>query len=89
MPGLVKIGHTSNGLAERLVQLSAATGVPVPFAVEAWFACSPHLARRYEKQAHAALATKRVPAREFFEVEVTQAVAVVGQIIGRAPEIRA
>jgi len=86
MPGLVKVGHTTKGLRERLGQLSAATAVPVPFAVEAWFPCSPHLARRYEKQVHSALASKRVRSREFFEVEVGQAIKSAEQVIGRAPD---
>jgi hypothetical protein len=86
MPGLVKVGHTTKGLRERLTQLSAATAVPVPFSVEAWFACSPQLARRHEKQVHAALASRRVPSREFFEVEAAQAIESAERIIGRAPE---
>ena len=55
-------------------------------SVEAWFPCSPRLAKRYEKLAHAALASKRVPSREFFEIEVVHAIESVQRIVGRAPE---
>ena len=88
MPGLVKIGYTAKGLRERLAQLSAATAVPVPFVVEAWFPCSPYFAKRYEKQVHSALASKRVPSREFFEIGVVRAIKSAERIIGCAPECR-
>jgi hypothetical protein len=86
MPGLVKIGYTAKGLRERLAQLSAGTAVPVRFVVEAWFPCSPHLAKRYEKQVHKALASKRRSSREFFEIGVVEAIQSVQSIIGHAPE---
>jgi hypothetical protein len=31
MPGLVKIGLTTDSLESRILQLSSATGVPLPF----------------------------------------------------------
>ena len=86
MPGLVKIGHTTKSLRERLAQLSAGTAVPVPFVVEAWFPCPPHLARRYEKQIHKQLASRRKPSREFFEIGIALAIQTVQRIIGHAPE---
>ena len=86
MPGLVKIGHTTKSLRERLAQLSAGTAVPVPFVVEAWFPCPPHLAKRYEKQVHKQLASRRKPSREFFEIGAEHAIQSVQRIIGHAPE---
>jgi len=88
MPGLVKIGHTGKGLRERIAQLSASTSVPVPFVVEAWFPCAPHIAKRYERQVHSVLASKRVPSREFFKIDVMQAIESAERIVGRSPEYR-
>ena len=86
MPGLVKIGHTTKSLRERLAQLSAGTAVPVPFMVEGWFPCAPRFAKRYEKQIHKQLKSRRKPYREFFEIGVEDAIQVVQKIIGHTPE---
>ena len=37
MPGLLKIGRTTRSVGDRVAELNSATGVPAPFAVEAWF----------------------------------------------------
>jgi hypothetical protein len=88
MPGLVKIGFTTKGLRERVDQLSAATAVPVPFEVEAWFPCAPHQAKRHEKRIHIELDPRRFPSREFFVIDVSEATLAAERVVGRAPEYR-
>lgn len=61
MPRLVKIGHTTKSLSDRIGQLSALTAVPMPFELEAWFPCEPRLARRYEQALHDHFVSSRVP----------------------------
>jgi hypothetical protein len=87
MPGLVKIGHTTKSLRERMTQLSALTAVPMPFELEAWFPCAPRLARRHERELHQHFHSWRVPSREFFRVEVGNVVTAAEQIVGRVPEL--
>ena len=65
MPKLLKIGQTSGSIQRRVDQLSAATGVPTPFVIEAYFVSqSPDVD---EKKLHAAMTLCRVKGREFFE----------------------
>lgn len=88
MPGLVKIGHTTKSLRDRMAQLSAATGVPKPFELEAWFPCPPRLARRHERAIRLHFDSRRTPSREFFSVDVEEALTVAGRILGRPSEFR-
>ena len=76
MPGLIKIGKTThNDPQVRLSQLYT-TGVPVPFDIE--YACRVHNAADVERALHTAFAPQRInPRREFFEIEVEQAIAVL------------
>jgi T5orf172 domain len=76
MPGLVKIGRTSQEEAQsRLVQLYS-TGVPFPFKLE--FACKVHNPDEVEAALHIAFAPNRVnPRREFFQIEASQAIAIL------------
>lgn len=68
MPGLVKIGHTTAGLEERLQQL-ASTGVPSPFEVAATF--SVRNSQECEAAVHKQLkAYCSNPKREFFSAGV-------------------
>lgn len=68
MPGLVKIGHTTGKLEDRLQQLSA-TGVPAPFEVVATFYVRN--SQQCEAAVHKKLATYREnPRREFFSAGV-------------------
>lgn len=77
MPGLVKIGITSQGedAARRISQLYS-TGVPVPFDLE--FACRVPNAAEVERAMHTAFGPNRVnPKREFFQIDPEQAIAIL------------
>ncbi len=76
MPGLVKIGKTTQAEADvRLGQLFN-TSVPFPFKLE--FACRVINPDEVERALHVAFAPHRVnPRREFFEIDSTQAVAIL------------
>jgi len=76
MPGLVKIGKTTNLEAEvRLGQLFT-TSVPFPFKLE--FACRVTNPDEVERALHVAFAPQRVnPRREFFAIDAGQAIAIL------------
>ncbi|MFD1556107.1 GIY-YIG nuclease family protein [Paraburkholderia silviterrae] len=76
MPGLVKIGCTSQEDANtRLGQLYT-TGVPVPFKLE--FACKVQNPEEVERALHLAFAPDRInPRREFFQIDPDQAIAIL------------
>ncbi|WP_141351571.1 GIY-YIG nuclease family protein [Zoogloea ramigera] len=71
MPGLVKIGLTTDSVESRIASLSTATGVPLPF--ECHFAAEiPDGVNleKLEKTLHQLFAERRInPKREFFKVE--------------------
>lgn len=67
MPGLVKIGFTSN-LEERIRELSSPTNIPLPF--ECFFAAEVDDNKKLEKTLHQIFSENRVnPKREFFRVD--------------------
>ncbi len=76
MPGLVKIGYTTQENANsRIVQLYT-TGVPVPFELE--YACKVANAEEVEKALHIAFSPNRInPKREFFKIDPLQAIAIL------------
>ena len=76
MPGLVKIGYTTQDDANsRIVQLYT-TGVPVPFDLQ--YACKVQNAEEVEKALHIAFSPQRInPKREFFKIEPEQAIAIL------------
>lgn len=76
MPGLIKIGKTSKeDVSIRIAQLYS-TGVPVPFKLE--FACKVENADEVEQALHIAFSSSRLnPSREFFELEPSQAIAIL------------
>ena len=76
MPGLVKIGKTTQiEIEERMKQLYG-TGVPVPF--DCAFACQVKDATEVEKALHFAFGVTRInPNREFFKIEPERVVAVL------------
>jgi ribosomal protein S27E len=79
MPGLVKIGCTTRRVEERLRELSEASGVPVPFTLEASFeSAAPE---EHEAEIHRRLAAQRVEGREFFEIETTAAVQMAQAVV--------
>jgi hypothetical protein len=76
MPGLVKIGKTTQlEIEERMKQLYG-TGVPVPF--DCAFACQVKDASEVEKTLHFAFGATRInPNREFFKIESERVIAVL------------
>jgi len=76
MPGLVKIGKTTQlEVDDRMKQLYG-TGVPVPF--DCAFACQVRDATEVEKALHLAFGTTRInPNREFFRVEPERIIAIL------------
>lgn len=78
MPGLVKIGMTTQEDIERRMRELYTTGVPVPF--ECQFACKVKKTdcAKIEKALHMAFAPQRINAnREFFRIQVEQAKAIL------------
>lgn len=76
MPGLVKIGRTDQEDANSRISQLYTTGVPVPFTIE--FACKVPNSEDVERALHIAFAPNRInPKREFFRIEVTQAIAIL------------
>ncbi len=76
MPNLLKIGVTRKHPIARATELSAGTGVPGEFVVEYWLGFEN--AFEVESAIHERLAEVRVdPAREFFRVGLSEAIAVV------------
>jgi hypothetical protein len=82
MPNMIKIGRTSGeSVARRLAELSAPTGVPLPFKVEV--ARTVHDAIAVERALHVAFAPDRVnPRREFFSIAAHRAVALINAFPG-------
>ena len=75
MPGLVKIGQTTNEITNRLNELNT-TGVPFPF--ECLFACEVDDCKLVENSLHKAFYPYRVnPRREFFEIDPDQAIVIL------------
>ncbi|HAI59649.1 MAG TPA: hypothetical protein DCM32_07200 [Xanthomonadaceae bacterium] len=76
MPGLVKIGKTTQiEVDDRMKQLYG-TGVPVPF--DCSFACRVKDATEVEKALHLAFGNARInPSREFFKIEPERVIAVL------------
>lgn len=84
MPGLVKIGLTNDSVESRLTQLSAHTGVPLPY--ECYFAAEIDDAERIEKKLHQLFAEARInPRREFFRLDPEKVVLAIS--IGEFKEI--
>lgn len=76
MPGLTKIGKTTQmDLSSRLSQLYT-TGVPVPF--ECAYACEVEDCAKVERAFHTAFGDHRVnPKREFFSIEPERVIAIL------------
>lgn len=69
---IVKIGHTTGKLKDRIDKLSRETGVPARFTC--YYARKVGDARYVEKQLHSGLGSRRfTPGREFFEVDPQEA----------------
>jgi hypothetical protein len=79
-PGIYKIGYTKNSPEERAKQISAATGVALPYEVAWAFACFN--AERLESAAHVVLAEYRVNSqREFFAIDLEMAISAIKLIV--------
>ena len=75
MPGLVKIGQTTNVITNRLNELNT-TGVPFPF--DCLFAVEVDDCKLVENSLHKAFYPYRVnPKREFFEIDPDQAIVIL------------
>lgn len=76
MPGLVKIGYTTQLDANTRISQLYTTGVPFPFDLQ--FACKVPNAEEVERALHIAFAPHRVnPKREFFKIDADQAIAIL------------
>jgi len=76
MPGLVKIGYTTQDDANSRIAQLYTTGVPVPFELN--YACKVQNAEEVEKALHVAFSPQRInPKREFFKIEPAQAIAIL------------
>lgn len=74
MPGLLKIGRTTN-LDARVAALSSATGVPEPFQIA--YAAYVENAPFVERALHSAFSLHKMPGREFFRLSVASAIAAL------------
>jgi hypothetical protein len=76
MPGLVKIGMTTQIEVEDRMRQLYGTGVPVPF--DCAFACQVNDAAEVESALHFAFGMTRInPNREFFKIEPERVIAVL------------
>lgn len=76
MPGLVKIGKTTQLEVEDRMKQLYGTGVPVPF--DCAFACQVKDASEVERALHFAFGNSRInPNREFFQVEAERVIAIL------------
>src|SRR5690349_8396511 len=83
MPGLLKIGLTMRTVPDRVAELSAATGVPSTFVVEAYFESSDP--QQHEKTVHRKLQNRRVAGKEFFRIGLDEAVECLRVVTGSMP----
>jgi hypothetical protein len=85
MNGLVKVGCTTRSIEGRIAELSAATGVPAPFKLEAGFKSKNAVAD--EARVHSALSEWRLRNnKEFFRCSVNDAIRVMSRVLGSQPE---
>jgi hypothetical protein len=76
MPGLVKIGRTSDSIEARISQLSNCSGVPLRF--ECYYAAQVDDAERIEKTLHQLFADHRISKkREFFRIDAEKVVVAI------------
>ncbi len=76
MPGIIKIGKTTKEDVKLRMKELYSSGVPLPF--ENLYAAKVSDIDRVEKALHTAFSPDRInPKREFFEIEATQAIAIL------------
>ena len=79
MPSLVKIGYTKKQPEERAKQISAATGVALPYKVEWAYKCFN--GETIEREVHHKLKSKRANnSKEFFWIDLEEAKEVINLI---------
>ncbi|MFP2504603.1 GIY-YIG nuclease family protein [Buttiauxella gaviniae] len=82
MPGIYKVGMTTNEPEIRANQISQGTGIPAPF--EVLFAYFSECPKEHEQQIHEELSERRIsPNREFFECDeemITDAFESIGLV---------
>lgn len=84
MPGLIKIGSTERDVFDRASELSASSGVPAPFEVEAFYDSDDP--RSDEATVHVILQDRRASGqREFFKILPDDALVVIGEALRRTP----
>ena len=84
MPGLAKIGLTTDSVESRISQLSSQSGVPLPF--ECYFAAEVKDCAKLEKMLHQLFSEARInPKREFFKIDPEKVVLAIS--IGEFKEI--
>ncbi|NTV60613.1 MAG: GIY-YIG nuclease family protein [Chlorobiaceae bacterium] len=84
MPGIVKVGLTNESVESRITQLSAHSGVPLPF--ECYFAAEVIDCVKLEKTLHQLFSEARInPKREFFKIDPEKVVLAIS--IGEFKEI--
>lgn len=84
MPGLVKIGLTTDSVESRILQLSTHSGVPLPF--ECYFAAEVKNCEKIEKTLHQLFSESRInPKREFFKIDPEKVVLAIS--IGEFKEV--
>lgn len=88
MPGLVKIGLTTESVESRISQLSSHSGIPLPF--ECYFAAEVDSCEKLEKILHQLFSEHRInPKREFFKLDPEKVVLAIsiGNFIEVTPGI--
>ena len=76
MPGIVKIGMTTESVESRIGQLNSHSGVPLPF--ECFFAAEVDSCSRVEKILHKLFSEHRInPKREFFRIDPEKAALAI------------
>jgi hypothetical protein len=84
MPGIVKIGHTTQANPQVRMDQLYTTGVPLPFECAIAVEVEDGNAGEIENALHTAFGPHRVnPSREFFEIEVHQVEALLRVLPGR------
>jgi hypothetical protein len=78
MPGLFKIGFTNRDVKDRAQELSAATGVPVPFEVE--YYCLTRDVEIVEAEVHKRLSKYQQLGKEFFSVSLALVVDIIDSL---------
>lgn len=89
MPGIYKVGITTNSVRQRATELSS-TGVPTEFSIEKIFEVEQIHLREIEKKSHTRLKTKNFhQGKEFFRAPLKEILEVVEDIIFSKTGIKA